>query len=159
MIKRENREVEGLDNTEPEEIIVSVFPESIANPEDEVMRSYRIVDEDTHSEELMWQPAERERVTFSQVRDDIELVRCEIDRLKGRLTVIAERAATVMQSRAEWADAAAHAQLGDYPWAKLAGAMAGAFMATRILSRLPLGALATVVAPAVLATLQRKASK
>ncbi|EPE96271.1 hypothetical protein RGCCGE502_20370 [Rhizobium grahamii CCGE 502] len=93
------------------------------------MRGYRTAVEEIFVEDQMWQANENGRVTLAQVRDDIELVRREIDHLKARPAAVAERAATVVRSQAEWADAAAHAQLGNYPWAKLSGALAGAFLA------------------------------
>jgi hypothetical protein len=80
----------------------------------------------------------------------------EIDNLRARLQVIKEQAGTVVSANAKWADASAHAQLGDYPWAKLAGAMAFTFLATRLLGRLPLGAVATAALPFAASEMRRR---
>ena len=77
----------------------------------------------------------RDRRTFQDVRDDVERLRNEIDHLRARLSIIQQQAATVVSSPVAWADAGARAQLGPYPWAKLAGAMAATFVGARILGR------------------------
>jgi hypothetical protein len=76
-----------------------------------------------------------ERRTFQDVRDDVDQLRHEIDNLRARLSIIQQQAATVVRSNVEWADASAHAQLGPYPWAKLAGAMVATFVGARMLGR------------------------
>ncbi|MBB3545436.1 MULTISPECIES: hypothetical protein [unclassified Rhizobium] len=158
MIKSEYPDAESIDDEELEEIMESVFPDSTSGPNENVIAGHRTADTDLFREEKTGRREERERVKFAQIRDDIDLIRRDIETLRNRLAVVVERAATVVQSRAEWADAAAHAQLGDYPWAKLAGAMIGAFVGARFLRRLPVAALTTAAAPAVLAALQKSAS-
>jgi hypothetical protein len=56
----------------------------------------------------------------------------------------------------KWADASAHAQLGAYPWAKLAGAMAFTFVSSRLLRRLPLGAVASAALPLAASKMRRR---
>lgn len=80
----------------------------------------------------------------------------EVDNLRARLHVIREQAGTVVSANARWADASAHEQLGSYPWAKLAGAMALTFVGTRLLRRLPLGAVATAALPLAAAEMRRR---
>jgi len=83
-------------------------------------------------------------------------LREEIENLRARLHVIQHQAATVVAENVRWADASAHAQLGNRPWLKLAGAMAAAFVVTRGIRRLPLGAVATTAVPLVAAAMNRK---
>ena len=83
-------------------------------------------------------------------------LREEIENLRARLHVIQHQAATVVAENVRWADASAHAQLGNQPWLKLAGAMAAAFVVTRGIRRLPLGAVATTAVPLVAAAMNRK---
>ncbi|MFK0329682.1 hypothetical protein ACIQUB_01000 [Rhizobium sp. NPDC090275] len=80
----------------------------------------------------------------------------EVDNLRARLHVIREQAGTVVTANAKWADASAHEQLGSYPWAKLAGAMAFTFVATRLLRQLPLGAVASAALPLAAAEMRRR---
>jgi hypothetical protein len=80
----------------------------------------------------------------------------EVDNLRARLHVIREQAGTVVSANAKWADASAHEQLGAYPWAKLAGAMALTFVATRLLKRLPLGTVASAALPLAAAEMRRR---
>ncbi|MBB3320131.1 hypothetical protein [Rhizobium sp. BK661] len=96
---------------------------------------------------------------FDDVQADLYALRQEIEHLRGRLHVITAQAETVVKSRVEWADASAHAQLGQYPWLKLAGAMAGTFIATRLIRSLPLGPLLTAALPLVAASVQGKIEK
>ncbi|EPE96199.1 hypothetical protein RGCCGE502_21515 [Rhizobium grahamii CCGE 502] len=98
----------------------------------------------------------RSRRTFEDVQSDISTVRHEIEQLRARLYVISAQAEVVVKSRAEWADASAHAQLGDYPWLKLAGAMTGTFLVARLIKGLPLGPLVTAALPLVAGTIKRK---
>ncbi|MCS4096669.1 hypothetical protein [Rhizobium sp. BK176] len=102
--------------------------------------------------------AQRSR-PFDDVQADLYALRLEIEHLRGRLHVITAQAETVVKSRVEWADASAHAQLGQYPWLKLAGAMAGTFIATRLIRSLPLGPLLTAALPLVAASVQGKIEK
>ncbi|ARQ61649.1 UNVERIFIED_ORG: hypothetical protein GGE64_002475 [Rhizobium etli] len=86
-------------------------------------------------------------------------LREELENLQARLHVIRRQAATVLTENARWADASAHAQLGDRPWLKLAGAMAAAFVVTRGLRRLPLGTVATTALPLAAAAINRKLAR
>ncbi|EJZ18805.1 hypothetical protein, partial [Rhizobium sp. Pop5] len=49
----------------------------------------------------------------------LQELREELENLRARLHVIREQAATVVAENVRWADASAHAQLGDQPWLKL----------------------------------------
>lgn len=80
----------------------------------------------------------------------------EIDNLRARLHIIREQAGTVVSANAKWADASAHEQLGDYPWAKLGCAMAFTFVAARLLRRLPLGAVASAALPIAASQMRRR---
>jgi hypothetical protein len=80
----------------------------------------------------------------------------EVEHLKARLQVIREQAGTVVSANMKWADASAHAQLGAYPWAKLAGAMAFTFVSSRLLRRLPLGAVASAALPLAASKMRRR---
>jgi hypothetical protein len=91
-----------------------------------------------------------ERRTFRDVRNDIDDVRAELENLRARLSVIKHQATTVARSNIEWADASAHAQLGAYPWAKLAAAMVATFVVARSLRRPPLGAFTAAVMPLII---------
>ncbi|NEH42115.1 hypothetical protein GR215_09670 [Rhizobium leguminosarum] len=86
-------------------------------------------------------------------------LREELENLRARLHVIQHQAATVVTENVRWADASAHAQLGNQPWLKLAGAMAAAFVVTRGIMRLPLGAVATTALPLVAAAMNRKLAR
>ncbi|MGO4138785.1 hypothetical protein ACEQ6A_30160 [Rhizobium brockwellii] len=86
----------------------------------------------------------------------LQELREEIENLRARLHVIQHQAATVVTENVRWADASAHAQLGNQPWLKLAAAMAATFVVTRGIRRLPLGAVATTAFPLVAAVMNRK---
>ncbi|MBZ9792573.1 hypothetical protein K9B32_21055 [Rhizobium sp. 3T7] len=94
--------------------------------------------------------------TFEDVYADFLAVRDEVEHLRARLSVVTEQAGTVIRSRAEWADASAHAQLGDYPWLKLAGAMTGTYVLASLLRKIPLGSAFTAALPLVAAAIQRR---
>ncbi|RFB84221.1 hypothetical protein B5K08_28395 [Rhizobium leguminosarum bv. trifolii] len=93
-----------------------------------------------------------EHVLESRLRE----LREELENLRARLHVIRDQAAAVVTENVRWADASAHAQLGNQPWLKLAGAMAAAFVVTRGIRRLPLGTVATTALPLVAAAMNRK---
>ncbi|MEI1248445.1 hypothetical protein [Rhizobium aouanii] len=86
-------------------------------------------------------------------------LREELENLRARLHVIQRQAGTVVAENVRWADASAHAQLGNQPWLKLAGAMAATFVVTRGIMRLPLGAVATTALPLVAAAMSRKLAR
>ncbi|RUM20622.1 hypothetical protein EFQ99_28760 [Rhizobium vallis] len=97
-------------------------------------------------------PVSEDHVLEARLRE----LREELENLRARLHVIREQAATVVSENVRWADASAHAQLGNQPWLKLAGAMATAFVVARGIRRLPLGTVATTALPLVAAALNRK---
>ncbi|KPH07225.1 hypothetical protein CO657_26560 (plasmid) [Rhizobium acidisoli] len=90
------------------------------------------------------------------LEDRLRDLREELENLSARLHVIQRQAATVVAENARWADASAHAQLGNQPWLKLAGAMAAAFVITRGIRLLPLGTVTTTALPLVAAAMNRK---
>ena len=94
--------------------------------------------------------------TFEDVYADFLAVRDEIEHLHVRLSIVTQQAERVIRSRAEWADASAHAQLGDYPWLKLAGVMTGTFVLASLIRKLPLGSAFTAALPLVAAAIQRR---
>ncbi len=80
----------------------------------------------------------------------IRETREEIAVLRSRLARIAEDASQITQSRLEWADASAHAQLGEHPWVKLTAAMVGSFVLTRAIRSLPIASIASTLAVAAI---------
>ncbi|MDM9628441.1 hypothetical protein QTL95_21315 [Rhizobium sp. S152] len=90
------------------------------------------------------------RLRYSDTQVELEILRDRLARIRNDI-------AQIVQARMEWADASAHAQLGEYPWAKLAAAMAASFVATKALRALPLAAAGSAVLPMVISALQRKA--
>src|ERR1700761_9546991 len=91
-----------------------------------------------------------EPTTMFELRERLDDFEFQVEVLKARLAAISDEAVRLGKSTADWADGSAHRQLGAYPWAKLAGAFAATFVATRILRRLPLGALASATVPLLL---------
>jgi hypothetical protein len=89
----------------------------------------------------------------------LQELRWELEILQARLHGIRRQAATVVTENVRWADSRAHAQLGDQPWLKLAGAMAGAFVITRGLRRLPWGTIVTTALPLAVAAMNRKLAR
>lgn len=89
----------------------------------------------------------------------LQELRWELEILRARLHGIRRQAATVVTENVRWADSSAHAQLGDQPWLKLAGAMAGAFVVTRGLRRLPWGTVVTTALPLAVAAMNRKLAR
>ncbi|MBB5574967.1 MULTISPECIES: hypothetical protein [Rhizobium] len=92
--------------------------------------------------------AERQRL--DHLKSEIANLRDEIENLRVRLGAVAQQTTTVVKSNLDWADASAHAQLGRYPWAKLAGAMATTFICVRLFKRLPLGRVASMAIPLII---------
>ncbi|MEF0942657.1 hypothetical protein [Rhizobium sp. BR 362] len=92
-----------------------------------------------------------ERRRLDELKSEIAHLRDAMENLRTRLGAVAQQATTVVRSNLDWADASAHAQLGRYPWAKLAGAMAATFVSVRLLKRLPLGKIARVAIPLMIA--------
>ncbi len=90
------------------------------------------------------------RLRYSDTQVELEILRDRVARIRNDI-------AQIVQDRVEWADASAHAQLGEYPWAKLAAAMAASFVATKALRGLPLAAAGSAVLPLVTSALQLNA--
>ena len=75
--------------------------------------------------------------------------------IRSRLKKIDEQARVAFQRSAEWADASAHAQLGDYPWLKLCAAMTATFCLGRLL-RAPWAPVLTAAVPFVAGKIARQ---
>lgn len=68
---------------------------------------------------------------------DLTALRQELRLLRVRISALREDAEAALKAKATSVDANAHVQLGDYPWAKLAAAIAATFVAARLVRRLP----------------------
>jgi hypothetical protein len=77
----------------------------------------------------------QETVELARLQEDLTL-------LRRHLALLREQAKTAISARAQWTDASAHEQLGNYPWLKLAGVIAITFLAARRL--LPPSGMATM---------------
>ena len=62
-------------------------------------------------------------------------LRNEIALLKIRLQIIGERTKATVAAQTDYVSTSAHAQLGDYPWAKLFAASCVAYIAGRLMRR------------------------
>ncbi|MBY5609605.1 hypothetical protein HFO32_01180 [Rhizobium leguminosarum] len=93
------------------------------------------------------------------VLEGLQELRVELENLRARLHVIQRQARTVVAENVRWADASAHAQLGNQPWLKLAGAMAATFIVTRGIRHLPFGTAATTAMPLILTAMNRKLAR
>jgi hypothetical protein len=89
----------------------------------------------------------------------LQELREELENLRARLHVIQRQARTVVAENVRWADASAHAQLGNQPWLKLAGAMAATFIVTRGIRHLPFGTAVTTAMPLILTAMNRKLAR
>ncbi|WP_027664764.1 hypothetical protein [Rhizobium leguminosarum] len=89
----------------------------------------------------------------------LQELREELESLRARLHVIQRQARTVVAENVRWADASAHAQLGNQPWLKLAGAMAATFIVTRRIRHLPFGTAVTTAMPLILTAMNRKLAR
>ncbi len=85
-------------------------------------------------------------VDMVEDEEAVELARLqgELTLLRRRLALIREQANSEISPHAQWRDASAHEQLGNYPWLKLAGAILITFLAARRLRSLPLSGMATM---------------
>jgi len=79
----------------------------------------------------------QETVELARLQEDLTL-------LRRHLALLREQAKTAISARAQWTDASAHEQLGNYPWLKLAGVIAITFLAARRLRLLPPSGMATM---------------
>ncbi|PKA42240.1 hypothetical protein [Rhizobium sullae] len=109
------------------------------------------------AEEVLTPPADDapSKAPLQRIKDDLDHVRNEIEILGARLSLVKQQTVAVARSKAEWADASAHAQLGAYPWAKLAAAMAATAVGARVLRRPP-GAVAAAIIPPLIARFEAK---
>lgn len=135
--------------------------ETLDGPDtEETLRDHlEALEADAPAEEELPMPPADYVIDEREVSDDegsLRRLQDEIDNLRARLHVIREQAGSVVSANAKWADASAHEQLGAYPWAKLAGAMAFTFVATRLLRRLPLGAVASAALPLAASQMRRR---
>jgi hypothetical protein len=76
---------------------------------------------------------------------EIEHLQDELYLLKDRLTTIDARTRHVVEVQRSAINASAHAQLGDYPWAKLVAASIASYAFAKISRHMPLGLLAALV--------------
>jgi len=74
------------------------------------------------------------KTELAQARAELEIanLRAEIERLKDRLTIFGARAKATVNAQTNYVSTSAHAQLGDYPWLKLAAATGVAWLAGRL---------------------------
>ncbi|RUL97217.1 hypothetical protein [Rhizobium chutanense] len=72
---------------------------------------------------------------------DLNALRQELRLLKARIGVLREDAEAALKAKATSVDANAHVQLGDYPWLKLAAAIAATFVAARVVRNIPFGVM------------------
>ncbi len=85
-------------------------------------------------------------LAHARALDEMDALRRQIALLHIRISEVGGQLGDVVRAEAHWANANARAQLGDYPWIKLAGAFAVTYFASRILRQLPLGLLVTAAA-------------
>lgn len=85
----------------------------------------------------------------------IQTAREDLAGVMARLEAVKAQAAALGKSEMRWADRSAHAQLGDYPYLKLAGAAAGSFLLGRTLRTLPLARLLTLALPLALTRIEK----
>ena len=105
--------------------------------------------------EAMAEDFVRDNPEEEALETDLKNLQYELEVLRARLAVIKEQAGTVVRANLEWADRSAHDQLGDYPWLKLAGAMAGTFVFGRMLRNAPVAAILAAVVPLVLSKAEK----
>jgi hypothetical protein len=79
----------------------------------------------------------QETVELARLQEDLTL-------LRRHLALLREQAKTAISARAQWTDASAHEQLGNYPWLKIAGVIAITFLAATRLRLLPPSRMATI---------------
>ena len=109
------------------------------------------IEEAAETEEAMLPPVDytaekQEAVELARLQEDLTL-------LRRHLALVREQAKTAISTRAQWADASAHEQLGNYPWLKLAGVIAITFLVARRWRVLPSSGMATM--PLVLSRFNR----
>ena len=75
---------------------------------------------------------------------EVERLQDEVYLLKDRLATLRARTRAVIETQRTSINASAHAQLGDYPWAKLAAAFITTYGFAKIVRYMPLGLIATL---------------
>lgn len=75
------------------------------------------------------------KTELAQARAELEMaqLREEVELLKHRLATFGGRAKATVTAQTNYVSTSAHAQLGDYPWLKLAAAASAAWLAGRLL--------------------------
>jgi hypothetical protein len=76
------------------------------------------------------------------LRVEIALLRRRIADLRRHADAAVQASRNIVGAEVKWIDASAHAQLGQYPWLKLFGAMAVTSMVARMLRPVSLGGIA-----------------
>ena len=89
------------------------------------------------------------------LRLEIALLRVRMAYLRQHAEAAIEASKNALRAEVKWIDASAHAQLGQYPWLKLAGAMAVTSIVTRMLRHVTLGAV-SAAALALIASQHRR---
>jgi hypothetical protein len=75
---------------------------------------------------------------------EIEHLQDELYLLQDRLATIGARTRNVVEAQRSSINASAHAQLGDHPWLKLAGASIATYAFAKLARHLPFGLLAAL---------------
>jgi hypothetical protein len=75
---------------------------------------------------------------------EIERLQDELYLLKDRLATIGARTRNVVEAQRSSVNASAHAQLGDYPWVKLAAASIATYAFAKLARHVPFGLLAAL---------------
>jgi ElaB/YqjD/DUF883 family membrane-anchored ribosome-binding protein len=77
------------------------------------------------------------KTELAQARTELEIanLRAETLRLKQRLAAFGAHARATVTTQTDYVSTSAHAQLGDYPWLKLAAAISVAWLAGRLVRR------------------------
>ncbi|WP_337266901.1 hypothetical protein [Oryzifoliimicrobium ureilyticus] len=87
-------------------------------------------------DDLLKKPASGDESAEKMV--ELAKLREELQHLRARMTLIKEQTRRAGKAHAEWLDTSAHEQLGNHPWLKLSGAMAGTFLVARMLRGVPI---------------------
>lgn len=77
---------------------------------------------------------------------DLEVLRDEIFAVREHVAELRHQLRRVVQAERTSLSASAHAQLGEYPWIKLAAAFGATFILARAMRSLPLASLIAVLA-------------
>jgi hypothetical protein len=104
--------------------------------------------EELHSTAAESLPSSPLAIAQAKAQADMDMLKDELSLLRSRIAAIRSQTGAVVKAQRSSIDANARAQLGDYPWLKLAAASASAFIAMRAIRRLPMGLLAAMLAGA-----------